>query len=218
VLPPGNTRRDSQTTQRSQVGRVTITIDVPTWPRMAALTLFAVGCRQADPTPAVSTERAAVAAAIVAACAVESLRPVAAAPAGGLWIGTRAEPRTRVAALIGPASTDGDRARITRRVETLEVAAGSDSIRVATDTASVTLALLPPFRGSSTSAGVSMRSGTEPAAVYAITPLVLLASYEPCAESPGEPRIRYLRRDERGAVAIDVMLRRESSEATGLPP
>jgi hypothetical protein len=146
---------------------VTITIDVPTWPRIAALTLFAVGCRQADPTPAASTERAAVVAAMVAACAAESLRPVAAAPAGGLWIGTRAAPRTRVAALIGPASTDGDRARITRRVETLEVAAGS---------------------------------------------------YEPCAESAGEPRIRYLRRDERGAVAIDVMLRRESSEATGLLP
>ena len=197
---------------------MTITIDVPTWPRMTALTLFVVGCRQADPTPAVSTERAAVVAAMVTACAADSLRPVAAAPAGGLWIGTRAAPRTRVAALIGPASTDGDRARITRRVETLEVAAGSDSIRLATDTASVKLALLPPFRGSSTSAGVSMRSGTEAVAVYAITPLVLLASYEPCAESAGEPRIRYLRRDQRGAVVIDVMLRRESSEATGLLP
>jgi hypothetical protein len=195
---------------------VTITIDVPIWPRVAALTLVAVACRQGDLPPAAATERAAAVAAMVAACAPDSLRPVAAAPAGGLWIGVRTAPRTRVAALIGPVSTDGDRARITRRVETLEVVAESDSLRLATDTASVKLALLPPFEASSASAGGRMRSGAEPAAVYAVSPLVLLASYEPCAESAGEPRIRYLRRDQRGAVAIDVMLRRESGEAMGL--
>ena len=182
---------------------------------MAALTLLAAACRQSDPPPAESTERAATVAAMAAACAPDSLRPVAAAPAGGLWIGVRAAPRARVAALIGPASPDGERARITRRVETLEVS-GSDSLRLATDTASVRLALLPPFQPSSASVGVPGRSATEPAAVYAITPLVLLASYEPCAGSAGEPRIRYLRHDQRGAVAIDVMLRRESGEAMGL--
>jgi hypothetical protein len=196
---------------------VTIAIDVSTWPRVAALTLLTVSCRQGPPTPAAATESSAAVATMVAACAPDSLRPVAAAPAGGLWISVRTAPRARVAALIGPASTDGDRARITRRVETLEVVAGSDSFRVATDTASVKLTLLPPFQGSRAS-GVSVRSGTEPAAVYAVTPLVLLASYEPCAGSAGEPRIRYLRRDQRGAIATDVMLRRESGEGMGSLP
>ena len=195
---------------------MTITNGVPTWPRLAALTLLTLGCRHGDGLPAVSAESSAIAA-MVAACAPDSLRPVAAAPAGGLWIGVRSSPRTRVAALIGPASTDGDRARITRRVETLELVAGSDSLRLATDTASVKLELLPPFRASAASAA-PVGSSTEPAAVYAVTPLVLLASYEPCAGSAGEPRIRYLRRDERGLVALDVMLRRESGEATGVLP
>ena len=149
---------------------------------------------------------------MVAACAADSLRPVAAAPAGGLWIGEGTTPRTQVAALIGSASTDGTRARITRRVETLEVATGFDSLRLATDTASVTLALLPPFRTSSASTDDSTRPGAEPAAVYLITPLVLLASYEPCVESTGEPRIRYMRRDRRGAVATDIMLRLEPGQ------
>ena len=185
---------------------------------MAALTLLAVACRQGDPPPAAASERVAALAAMAAACAPDSLRPVAAAPAGGLWTGVRAAPRTRVAALIGAASPDGERARITRRVETLEVVGDSDSLRLATDTASVMLALLPPFRPWSASDALAPRSRTEPAAVYALTPLVLLASYEPCAGSEGEPRIRYLRRNERGAVAIDLMLRRESGEATGPLP
>jgi len=182
------------------------------------LTLLAAGCRQDDSTPAASIERGAALAAMVAACAADSLRPVAAAPAGGLWIGERPASRTRVAALIGPASTDGDRARITRRVETLEVLTAHDSLRLATDTASVTLALLPPFRASSATAGAPMRAGSEPAAVYVITPQVLLASYEPCAESAGEPRIRYLRRDRRGTVATDIMLRLEPGQTRGLLP
>src|SRR5689334_17211312 len=127
-----------------------MTIDVSSWRRIAVLTVLAAACRQGEPTPYASLEREAALAAMVAACAADSLRPVAAAPAGGLWVGERTAPRTRVAALIGPASTDDDRARITRRVETLEVVAGSDSLRLATDTASVTLALLPSFPVSST--------------------------------------------------------------------
>ena len=42
---------------------------------------------------------------------------------------------------------------------------------------------------------------------------MVLAAYEPCAASPAEPRIRYLRRDARGSVATDLMLRRESGSA-----
>ena len=76
----------------------------------------------------------------------------------------------------------------------------------------MTLALQPPFRTSSASTDDSTRPGAEPAAVYLITPLVLLASYEPCAESAGEPRIRYMRRDRRGAVATDIMLRLEPGQ------
>ena len=47
----------------------------------------------------------------------------------------------------------------------------------------------------------------------AIGSQVLLAAYEPCAASPAEPRVRYLRRDGRGGVATDLMLRRESGSA-----
>src|SRR5688500_19735305 len=53
------------------------------------------------------------------ACAADSLHPVTAAPAAGLWVGGQPT-GVRVAAMVGPASADGDRARITRRVETLE--------------------------------------------------------------------------------------------------
>ena len=119
-----------------------------------------------------------------------------------------------MAALVGPSSTDGSRARITRRVETLELREGTDSLRAATDTASVTLELLPPYRTIGARTGDAVR--TEPAAVYAVSPLVLLASYEPCAASADEPRIRYLRRDARGAVTTDLMLRRESAETKGM--
>ena len=74
------------------------------------------------------------------------------------------------------------------------------------------------MRGRARSADSTIAAHTAPAAVYAITPLVLLASYEPCDASAGEPRIRYLRRDEHGGVATDLMLRRETSETAGALP
>jgi len=178
--------------------------------RLAAALLIA-GCGRNAPQQAVSETSAALAA-MVAACAADSLRPVAAAPAAGLWVGEGGAPATRVAAMVGPVSSDGERARLTRRVESLELRAGRDSLRLANDTASVRLALLPPFRGSD----VSGAGGSDPAAVYALGPLVVLASYEPCATSVGEPRLRYLRRDVRGAVTMDLMLRRESAETRGV--
>jgi hypothetical protein len=49
-----------------------------------------------------------------------------------------------------------------------------------------------------------------PAAIYAVDAFTLLASYEPCAASGELPRIRYVRRDVRGGVVTDVMLRREA--------
>lgn len=178
--------------------------------RLGATALLTVACRQSAPPQAAGAKSAA--AAMVAGCAADSLRPVAAAPATGLWVGARATPPVRVMAMVGTASTDGERARITRRVETLELAPGADSIRLANDTASVRLELLPPFQATLGERPV----GETPAAVYSITSRVLLASYEPCALSASEPRIRYLRRDTRGAVATDLMLRRESAEEKGL--
>ena len=190
--------------------------DVSTWPRIAALSLLLAGCRQEFSADSAAPERTAAFAGTTTACASDSLHPVAAAPAAGLWVSERSTPTARVAAMVGPASV-ADRARITRRVETLELRDGAKAIRLATDTASMRLELLPRIGGSAhhSAADVAPTEHTEPAAVYAITPLVLLASYEPCDASAGEPRIRYLRRDGRGGVATDLMLRRESAETLG---
>lgn len=195
---------------------MTITSDMSIRPRVAALAVVLAGCVQADTPPAEVSSVSAAIAVVPPVCSADSLRPVTAAPAAGLWIGERDRPATRVAAMIGPASTDGERARITRRVETLELRPAVDSIRVATDTASVTLELLPPYRPRRAQLH-SRAEATEAAAVYAISPRVLLASYEPCTASAGEPRIRYLRRDVRGVVVTDLMLRRESAETGAIP-
>jgi hypothetical protein len=196
---------------------VTIENEVPMLPRGSALApamalaMMAAGCgRAASPPPA--AESSSVAAA-VAACAADSLHPATAAPAAGLWVGERAVPSIRVAAMVGAASPDSDRPRLTRRVETLELRAGASPIRLATDTATLALDLLPQLREAD--GPLAPAPTGEPAAVYAISPLVLLASYEPCAASADEPRIRYLRRDARGVVATDLMLRRESAETKG---
>ena len=180
---------------------------------MAAITLVALACRQRG-APEEGATGASAATAAAMACAADSLYPVAAAPAAGLWIGSRSTPPTRVAAMVGPATADADHARITRRVETLEMHDGGDSLRVKSDTASARLELLPPYvaRGE-TSSSAPVHAST-PAAVYAIGSQVLLAAYEPCAASPAEPRIRYLRRDKRGGVATDLMLRRDPGSAT----
>jgi hypothetical protein len=204
--------RDGWTTPVGQVRRVTIANDVSIWPHLAALALVVVGCRQGGSSPPASADTSALVMAS-AACAADSLHPVTAAPAAGLWVGGWPA-GVRVAAMVGPASADGERARITRRVETLELRPGADSIRVVTDTASVTLELLPAYRAEGARAGES--GSAEPAAVYAVSPLVRIASYEPCAARGDEPRIRYLRRDERGGVTTDLMLRRESAETKGL--
>ena len=182
--------------------------------RAAVLAVALAACREsAPPAAAAAAERTLASAA--RACASDSLYPVAAAPAAGLWVGAAGAPPMRVAAMIGQSATDGSQARITRRVETLELREGAAAIRLATDTASVKLELLPPYAGR-THAGAS--APTAPAAVYAVTPLVVIAAYESCAASAGEPRLRYLRRDERGGVATDLMLRRQSAETAGAVP
>jgi hypothetical protein len=132
-----------------------------------------------------------------AGCEYDSVRPATGAPAEGLWVYENGATSQRVAAMVGPAKTLTGRAHLTRRVETLETRPGADTIRFASDTASVRLELIPPF--------------ARPAAVYPVSPLVLLASYEPCGLGLREPLIRYLRRDAKGRVATDVLLLRDAN-------
>lgn len=128
-------------------------------------------------------------------CRTGDARPTTGAPAEGLWLYEEGAAEHRVAAIVGPAQSVAGRSQVTRRVETLEARAGADTIRFFSDTASVHLEFIPPF--------------DRPAAVYSIGPLVRLAAYEPCAGQQ-QPLIRYLRQDETGRVATDVLLQREA--------
>lgn len=135
-------------------------------------------------------------AAVDASCRSDAVRPTTGAPAEGLWAYQDSATSHRVAAIIGPAGIPEGSTRVTRSVETLESRPGDASIRHATDTASVRLEFIPPFK--------------RPAAVYAIGQRVILAAYEPCGTVTQQPLIRYLRRDAEGQLATDVMLHREA--------
>ena len=150
-------------------------------------------------------------------CTSGALRPATASPAEGLWIYEEPSTGRRVAAMLGPARVDDRSARILRRVQTLEVEDGRRPLRHETDTASVRLEILPPFREARAAADRASSNGVRPAAAYVVDALIVLASYEPCAASGESPRLRYIRRDARGEVVTDVMLRRDSADADGLP-
>ena len=184
---------------------------------VVALALAA--CRQggaSSDAPAHAASAPAVSPAVPSVCGSEALRPATAAPAEGLWVYEEPSRRERVAAMIGAAQTEAGSLRITRHVEIIESRPGAGPIRHRKDTASLRLEILPAFReGGGPPDTAAVAGGAQPAAVYAVTPLVLLASYEPCAASTRTPRIRYLRRDARGGVVTDVMLRRESAETEG---
>lgn len=128
-------------------------------------------------------------------CLMGDAHPTTGAPAEGLWLYEDAAARHRVAAIVGPAQSAAGRSQVTRRVETLEAIADADTIRFSSDTAAVRLEFIPPF--------------ARPAAVYSIGPQVRLASYEPCGGAQRQPLIRYLRQDDEGRVATDVLLQRE---------
>jgi hypothetical protein len=128
-------------------------------------------------------------------CGDGQARPAPGAPAEGIWLYDGGGEH-RVAAIVGPPQTVAGRARVTRRVETVEARPGADTIRYTSDTAAVRVQFIAP--------------AARPAAAYAVGPLVLLASYEPCTPGLREPLIRYLRQDPAGGVATDVMLQRES--------
>ena len=149
---------------------------------------------------------------LAGACAGDSLRPAAAAPAQGLWLSERV-PGEQVAAMVGPPRPDNRTLVITRSIESIEVSASGDTLRHRAGAATVSLELLPPL-GSFASVGVVTDSTVRPhpAATYAVSPRVRLAAYEPCVTSKSGPRIRYLRRDAAGRVVIDVMLHRASEQ------
>ena len=130
-------------------------------------------------------------------CHYGSVRPATGAPAEGLWVYEDRSTLHRVAAMVGPMQVSAGSAQLTRRVETLETRPGADTVRHASDTASVRLELVPPF--------------ARPAAVYPVSALVRLSAYEPCVPGPREPVIRYLRRDVQGRVITDVLLEREAA-------
>jgi hypothetical protein len=132
-----------------------------------------------------------------AGCDSDSVRPAMGAPAEGLWVYENHQRFHRVAAMVGPAQTSPGIAHLTRRIETLESRSGADTIRHASDTASVRLELIPPF--------------ARPAAVYSVNASVFLVAYEPCSPGLREPLIRYLRKDAQGQLATDVLLQREAT-------
>ena len=160
---------------------------------LAALALG--GCdRSADGDPLAESARVAL---VHADCDSDSIRPATAAPAEGLWVYEDRSTRQQVAALVSPGQVATGHTQLTRRVETLESRRDGDTIRHVSDTASVRLELVPPF--------------ASPAAVYPVGPLVVVASYEPCGPDLRAPLIRYLRRDAKGQVVTDVLLRREAT-------
>ena len=162
----------------------------------ALLVLLTAACAQRpDRDPAAEPVGVHVAARDTG-CELDAVRPSTGAPAEGLWGFDDPAASHRVAAMIGPARGAAGATRVTRTVETLESRPGADTIRSSSDTASVHLEFVPPF--------------ARPAAVYAIGPRVLLASYEPCVPGQSRPLIRYLRHDAEGRIATDVLLERQA--------
>ena len=176
-----------------------------------------VACRERD-TLGGSIPSDASASELADACAGDSLRPAAAAPAHGLWLyeqpsGVRGT-ASRVAAMIGPPRSDERALVVTRSVASVEVSASGDTLRHRAAAATVSLELLPPS-GRDTLGGRALADstvGTHPAATYSVSSRVRLAAYEPCATSSRGPRIRYLRLDAAGRIVTDVMLHRASEQ------
>ena len=185
----------------------------PTTLAVAAMAIVAAllggACQERMATPTPSLLQSAGDARDV--CSADSLRPAAAAPAEGLWLYERPDSKTRVAARIGPARPDDRKLVVMRPVEILEVTAEADTIRQRTDTAMVSLELLPALgRAALGDGSPDTTGGSHPAATYAPSPRIRLAAYESCITSNTGPRTRYVRRDTAGRIVTDVMLRRES--------
>ena len=140
-------------------------------------------------------------------CQGGSLRPSALPPTDGVWNYQSADGIGRIAVMLGPTELRGASAVVTRSVEAIETGAtGKRRSRV--DTAVVHIDLLPPYGRPAPQVSTDQRAAEQAAAVYAITPRILIAAYEACGEG-GAPAIRYLRRDSTGRIAVDAMLRRD---------
>jgi hypothetical protein len=108
--------------------------------------------------------------------------------------------------MLGPTELRSGQAVVTRTIEAIEMNTDGER-RSRADTAVVHVDLLPPY-GTAAPRMVDDRSRPgQAAAVYSITPRVMIAAYESCGDV-GAPAIRYLRRDDRGQIAVDAMLRR----------
>lgn len=140
-------------------------------------------------------------------CQVGSLRPSAVPPTEGVWSFQGADGVGRVAVMLGPTELRGATALVTRSVEAIEADTRGER-RNRADTAVVHIALLPLYGRQDPQVRIDARAAEQAAAVYTITPRILIAAYESCGEG-GAPAIRYLRRDSVGRVAVDAMLRRD---------
>lgn len=169
-----------------------------------------VGCRGRE-TLGGSTPALVSAGAVGDACAADSLRPAAGAPAQGLWVSEQPN-GIRVMAMIGPPMADERTLVVTRPVESVEVGVAGDTVRYRRD-ARVSLEMLPPLRSLGSGPGPPGSAATpHPAATYAVSQFVHLAAYEPCVTSGRGLRIRYLRRSPAGQIVADVLLHRASEQ------
>jgi hypothetical protein len=169
-----------------------------------------VGCGGRE-TASSSTPALVSAGALGDACG-DSLRPATGAPAQGLWLDEQPN-GVRVMARIGPPMPDERTLVVRRPIQTLEIGTAGDTARSSLDTARVSLELLPPLEPLGAAAGPpDSTARPQPAATYAVSRLIRLAAYEPCAPSGRGPRIRYLRRDAAGQIITDVMLHRASEQ------
>jgi hypothetical protein len=181
----------------------------------AVATVITAACREAGPSGRMAALPANGSVAESAACSGDSLRPATAAPAEGLWIGVEPMTGVRVAALIGSPRANTSDLELMRRVETIEIQASGDTVRYQADAISVRLELLPltPERGAGRADTADVSQLPQPTAALAVTALVRVAAYEPCAASIAGPRLRYLRRDAAGRIIVDAMLRRASANS-----
>ena len=174
-----------------------------------ALGLVACGDRAALRPPA---QQASFGAADIVGCAGDSLRPVIAAPAQGRWVSESTDSAVNIAVLIGAAPLADSVWRITRPIESVETTRNGDTVRARVASVSVNLERLPirvsAALGESTENSVV---DSQSVAVYAVSPHIRLAAYEPCSATERAPRVRYVRRDSAGRVVTDVMLRRASN-------
>jgi hypothetical protein len=188
---------------------MSLSLRAKTWGVATVAALMLAACRETRSSGGELAASLAKPVTISPVCEGDSLRPSTAAPAEGLWVSIRPlEPN--VAVMIGPARSVAGDTRVVRRVETVEVAAVGDTLRRVADEASVRLELLPLVPGEALGDADSASPTELPAAAYGIGPTIVVAAYEPCAESARAPRLRYLRRDARGRRVTDVMLQRAS--------